>query len=85
MSTNQTEVLIPIAVRVAPGDRWRMVVGADQTTIHPTLTDALERYATDTGVRCPFRLDPFEGNLYAIRSQDAPEPEVRRYSIYDED
>lgn len=85
MSQGQVEVLIQIAERVPPGDRWRMVVGTDQKTVLPTLTDALERYATEAVTRCPFRLDPFQGKLYVIRQQDAPEPEVRKYSIYDED
>ena len=84
MSQDQVEVLIQIAERVPPGDRWRMMVGEDQKTILPTLTEALEKYATDAAVRCPFRLDPFQGKLYAIRQQNAPEPEVRKYSIYDE-
>jgi len=85
-NTEQVEVLTKIAERVPPGDRWRMVVGEDQKTILPTLTDALEKYVTQAVGRCPFRLDPFEGSLYAIGTQEQPipEPEVKRYNIYDE-
>jgi len=84
--TEQVEVLTKIAVRVAPGDRWQMVVGEDQKTILPTLTEALEKYVTMVKGRCEFRLDPFGGNLYAIgtEEQPIPEPEVKRYNIYDE-
>jgi hypothetical protein len=82
--TEIQEKLIEIANRVPPGDRFK-VNGVDK--IQTSLTEALEAYFQITEVKPKsFRLDLFDGKLYAIFPEqvEIKEPEPKKYSIYGE-
>jgi hypothetical protein len=85
---NKTEVkekLQLIANRVPPSDRWRLVLEEHNTTIHPSLTDALEAWFQLATIKPKaFRLDLASGRLYAILTEEVEikEPEPKKYSIY---
>ena len=85
---NKTEVkekLQLIANRVPPSDRWRLVLEEHNTTIHPSLTDALEAWFQISTIKPKaFRLDLAQGKLYAILTEEVeiPEPKIKKYSIY---
>lgn len=75
------EVKTPIFKRVAPGDRWidfnTDVMSA--TTVHPSLTQALESHYQKTGGK-QYYIDAGEGCIYSIGT--APDPEPLKFSIY---
>ena len=78
------EQLIEIANRVPPGDRFK-VEGVEK--IQTSLTEALEAYFQIAEVKPKsFRLDLFDGKLYAIFPEqvEIKEPEPKKYSIYGE-
>ena len=78
-----TENLESIAVRVPPGDRWRLT-NDTRKIIHNTLTEALEAYFNETQFRGEYRLSPVESKLYAIKSIEEeikPEP-PKRLNLY---
>ena len=82
MKTEIVEKLLEMAVRVPPGDNWK-VVGVDK--IQSSITDALEAWFQVATVKPKaFRLDLVAGKLYAIipNEIEIPEPEVKRYNIY---
>jgi DNA topoisomerase VI subunit B len=82
MKTEIVEKLFEMAVRVPPGDNWK-VVGVDK--VQPSLTDALEAWFQVATVKPKaFRLDLVAGKLFAIIPSEVeiPEPEVKRYNIY---
>ena len=82
MKTEIVEKLFEIAVRVPPGDNWR-VIGIDK--VQPSLTDALEAWFQVATIKPKaFRLDLVAGKLFAIIPSEVeiPEPEVKRYNIY---
>ena len=82
MKTEIIEKLFEMAVRVPPGDSWK-VVGVDK--VQPSLTDALEAWFQVATVKPKaFRLDLVAGKLFAIipSEVETPEPEVKRYNIY---
>jgi hypothetical protein len=71
------------AVRVPPGDKWKLVADSKQI-IHPSLMDVLEAYFTKTQFKGDFRLSPSEGELFAIKTREEvvlPTPE-KKYNIY---
>ena len=85
-STKTIEQNELIAVRVPPGDKWRLV-DDEKSVIYPTLTDALESYFDATHFSDDFRLSPRSGNLYAIRITEeiiVPKP-VRKFNVYGEE
>ena len=82
MKTEIVEKLFEMAVRVPPGDNWK-VVGVDK--VQPSLTDTLEAWFQVATVKPKaFRLDLVAGKLFAIIPSEVeiPEPEVKRYNIY---
>lgn len=75
------EVNKTIATRQPPGDRWSLV---GESTIHNSLTEALEAYFQKAQTRCEFRLAPLKGELYAIvEEEDQPAP-IKKFNLYDE-
>lgn len=82
------EVFDLIAVRVPPGDKWKLIdSNGDQNGItYSSLTDTLEAWFQKTQEQVSFRLDPLDSKLYAIRFQEMelkPEP-VKTFSLYGE-
>lgn len=70
-----------IAIRVPPGDSWRLV-GDKNQTVHNSLTDALEAWFEKSQEKVDFRLSPLEGKIYAIRTENKkPEP-PKRFNLY---
>lgn len=70
-----------IAKRVAPGDRWQLI---GETTIHPTLTETLEKYFQKTKFNKAFYLDPLGGALYSVDRVEVeikPEP-IKTFDFY---
>lgn len=77
-----------IAIRVPPGDNWRLVnsEGAMQGTTYTSLTDTLEAWFQKNGESVHFRLEPLNSKLYAIRSEEVeikPDP-IKTFSLYGE-
>ena len=72
-----------IAVRVPPGDKWRLVED-EKNVVHPTLMDALEAYYGVTRFSGDFRLSPREGKVYAIKQREEiiPPKPTKKYNIY---
>jgi hypothetical protein len=72
-----------IAERVPPGDKWSLL---GEEKVHPSLTDTLEAYMRKTGFRGNYRLEPLNGNLYAIDAEEieVEKPKEKVYSIYGE-
>ena len=69
-----------IANRVkGEGDSWIMVSSPNQKVT--SLTQALEVWFNKNQVRCPFRLDPIDGKLFAILDENLPEP-AQKYNLY---
>ena len=74
-----------IAVRVPPGDRWKLV-SDPKKQVHPTLTETLEAFFHKSGFKGEYRLDPIGSRLYAIHTTEEvikPE-EPKMYSLYGE-
>ncbi len=74
-----------IAVRVPPGDRWKLV-SDPKKQVHPNLTETLEAFFHKTGFKGEYRLAPLKGELYAISTTEEeikPEP-VKKFSLYGE-
>ena len=76
--------ILKIADRVPPGDKWQ-VVGVKE--IQPSLTDALNAYYVSSTVKPQaFRLEPMNGSLYIITTEDIeiiPEP-PKKFNLYGE-
>lgn len=73
----------PIFKRVPPGDRWSELE-VNSTKVYATLTDALEHYFQKTGNR-QYYIDAIKGLVYKIIEVPDPEPEIPRYSIYNDE
>lgn len=80
----KVEKNIKIADRVPPGDRWQ-VNGVKE--IQPSLTDALNAYYVSSTIKPQaFRLEPMNGSLYIITTEDIeiiPEP-PKKFNLYGE-
>jgi hypothetical protein len=82
---NKTEIkesLQLIAQRTPPGDRWTL---EGETEIRKSITDALEAYYQKaTSKPLAYRLEPIQGNLFAIRTSEVeiPVEQPKQYSIY---
>lgn len=78
-----TENLEVIAVRVPPGDRWKLV-NDTRKIIHNTLTEAIEAYFLETKFKGEYRLAPLDSKLYAIKTiEEEIVPEApRSFNIY---
>lgn len=88
MKTELIEENELIAVRVPPGDNWKLTnpQGAVQGSTYTSLTDTLEAWFQKTGESVHFRLEPLNSKLYAIKSQEIeikPEP-IKTFSLYGE-
>jgi len=88
METEIIENYDLIAIRVPPGDNWRLTnsEGEMQGTTYTSLTDTLEAWFQKTGETVHFRLEPLNSKLYAIRANEVeikPEP-VKTFSLYGE-
>ena len=72
-----------IAVRVAPGDRWKLV-NDTRKVIHNSITEVLEAYFMETKQKCEYRLAPMDNKLYVIKTiEEEIVPEVpRSFNIY---
>jgi hypothetical protein len=72
-----------IAVRVPPGDRWKLV-NDTRKIIHNSITETLEAYFVENKQRCEYRLAPMDSKLYAIKTIEeevVPEP-PKSFNIY---
>jgi hypothetical protein len=72
-----------IAVRVPPGDRWKLV-NDSRKIIHNSITETLEAYFMETKQKSEYRLAPMDSKLYAIKTIEeevVPEP-PKSFNIY---
>jgi len=75
-----------IAIRQAPGDRYRLVSDGPEGKIYTSLTNTLEAYIVKTKFVGDFKLSPLKGELYTIATSEKeiePKP-IKKYSIYGE-
>lgn len=76
-----------ILKRVPPGDRWTFAPGVlspgVQSSIFPSLTDALEGYYQLTGLT-NFYIEARNGTVEIIVEEEVEVP-VKRFSLYGED
>jgi len=75
---------ILIATRKPPGDNWELVI--DQGTVIEGLVMALTMYMRKTKFKGHYRLEPLEGKLYAIETNEIeiPEEEPMKFDLYGE-
>ena len=73
-----------IATRVPPGDNWELVI--DQGTTIEGLVMALTMYMRKTKFKGHYRLEPLNGKLFAITTEEVtiPEPEPEVWDLYGE-
>ena len=87
METEKVEHNELIALRVPPGDNWKLLNDGEEI-IHKSLTEALEAYFTKTNFKGSYRLDPLDSRLYAIKVEEVEVEEVieepKEYGIYGE-
>lgn len=85
MKTKLYETFVQIAERVPPGDRW-VLVGDNDKTVYNSITDTLEAWFKESGIKCEFRLAPLDSKLYAIITNEEviPEEKPKTYSLYGE-
>jgi hypothetical protein len=88
MKTEIIENTELIAVRVPPGDNWKLTNHQEtpQGITYTSLTDTLEAWFQKNGEAVHFRLEPLNSKLYAIRSEEKeikPEP-IKTFSLYGE-
>ena len=77
-----------IAVRVAPGDNWKLTnsLGGSEGITYSSLTDTLEAWFQKHGEAVHFRLEPLNSKIFAIRTEEIeikPEP-PKTFSLYGE-
>ena len=75
---------ILIAERIPPGDNWELVI--DRGTTIEGLVMALTMYMRKTKFKGHYRLEPLDGKLYAIQTQEVeiPEEEPMKFDLYGE-
>ena len=73
-----------IATRVPPGDNWELEM--DQGTTIEGLVMALTMYMRKTKFKGHYRLEPLEGKLYIIVTNEIeiPEEEPMKFDLYGE-
>ena len=59
-----------IAERTPPGDKWELVI--DRGTIVEGLVMALTTYMRKTKFKGHYRLEPLNGKLFAIKTEEVP-------------
>tara|TARA_R110000803_G_C11971467_1_gene319767 strand:+ start:1304 stop:1561 length:258 start_codon:yes stop_codon:yes gene_type:complete len=84
MGKEVVEKNILIATRVAPGDNWELTI--DKEIIVEGLVQALTQYMRKTRFKGHYRLEPLNGELYAIKQEEVntPEPEQEKFDLYGE-
>lgn len=75
---------ILIATRMPPGDNWELVI--DQGTTIEGLVMALTMYMRKTKFKGAYKLEPLDGKLYAIETNEiqVEEPEPMKFDLYGE-
>jgi|TARA_R110000822_G_scaffold5521_1_gene23671 hypothetical protein len=73
-----------IAKRLPPGDRWELVI--DKENLIDGLVPTLTQYMRKTKFKGHYRLEPLNGKLYAIETEeiDIPEPVQEKFDLYGE-
>ena len=79
MKSEKVEYNELIAIRSPPGDRWRLVDDQEEK-IHEGLTNALEAYFHKSKFKGSYKLDPLDGKLYSINSQEVEVEEAKLYA-----
>jgi hypothetical protein len=81
MNIEVKEKLTLIAKRTPPGDQWIL---EGETTVRVGIADTLQAWFEKTGLKADFRLEPLNGKLYAITTEEVeiPKKEPKPYSIY---
>jgi hypothetical protein len=74
------EVKKEIFKRLPPGDRW-VAVGSQGERVFTPLTEALEHYFQEFGVR-QYYIDAGTGIIYKVENVPEPKPQIRQYNIY---
>jgi hypothetical protein len=59
-----------IAKRLPPGDRWELVI--DKENIVDGLVPTLTQYMRKTKFKGHYRLEPLNGKLFAIKTEEVP-------------
>ena len=85
-NSREEEVLELIARRIPPGDKWQGEWPQAPSTTIEGLVPTLTAYMRATEFKGAYRLEPLEGNLFAIKTQTVtwtpPEPE--KFDLYGE-
>jgi len=78
------EEKVLIAERQPPGDNWELVI--DQGNTIEGLVMTLTMYMRKTKFKGSYQLDPLDGKLFAIVSQEVeiPEEEPMKFDLYGE-
>ena len=73
-----------IAKRVPPGDKWELVIDKENTI--DGLVQTLTQYMRKTKFKGHYRLEPLNGKLYAIITEEIEieEPEPMKFDLYGE-
>ena len=84
MGKEKVENIKLIAERVPPGDNWELVI--DKENIIEGLVQTLTQYMRKTKFKGHYRLEPLNGKLYAIRTEEIEieEPEPMKFDLYGE-
>ena len=84
MAKEIIEKLELIASRVPPGDQWELVI--DKENVIDGLVQTLTQYMRKTKFKGNYRLEPLNGKLYAIRTEEIEieEPEPMKFDLYGE-
>ena len=77
----EAEKNILIAERViGKGDTWKLLGGE---SVHPSLTEMLNEYHTQCVTKPQaYRLEPMNGKVFAITTENVEPPQPKKYSIY---
>lgn len=73
-----------IAERVPPGDQWELV--DDRGTLIEGLVLTLTTFMRQSNFKGHYRLEPLNGKLYAIETEEItiPEPVQEKFDLYGE-
>ena len=84
MTKETVESIKLIAERVPPGDNWELVI--DKENVIEGLVQTLTQYMRKTKFKGHYRLEPLNGKLYAIRTEEIEieEPEPMKFDLYGE-
>lgn len=84
MKTETEEFNELIAERVPPGDNWELTI--DRGTKIEGLVQALTAYMRKTKFKGHYRLEPLNGKLFAIKTEEITieEPKPEKFDLYGE-